>query len=60
MVTGTCLSCQVAPPINIGINDPSPTMLCDDAATAPRPTRSVKVVSDDLPGNAVATSLETR
>jgi hypothetical protein len=35
-------------------------MLCDDAATAPRPTRSVKVVSDDLLGNAVATSLETR
>ena len=33
----------------MGVNDPTPTLLCDGAAIAPCPTGSVKLVSDDFP-----------
>src|SRR6266513_159582 len=41
-------------------NPPSPTMLCDGAAIAPRPTSGTELVSDDFPELHVARPFQAR
>ena len=42
------------------INDPTPAVVCDGAAIAPRPTGSTELVSDDFPVFHVATPSQAK
>ena len=51
---------NVAAAFAMGVNDPTPTLLCDGAAITPRPASSAELVSDDFPVLHVATRFQAK